>query len=433
MHDNVLILHDGGPDFMRTVRLAALYAEKVHVYSPIQQSTIDSINDWIGLLDIDESDLQQLPPDADLMRHFPGGVSDVKGFIEYMQEQSRNSADQLYLRQCIANQTELATLARESVVVSLFDETLPRIFRGSPELHTAMDDFKNSVMAMDKSLLPKFSIPKSFLAGSAESVPNVCSLFAIGFELFIEYADAVGMPTEKVDEIAKAIDDNEDLPNQFSAGLLFLLSTAYAVQNNCAGMTWDVEVQQFFDACSDAFSTDPPAHNPLIRRQKQIRHLLGATILEEEVPDVSTLPLDELLSIRSQRAPELMRFRATIDAIATNIDPNLSPQELQLAISNQIATAIKPALIELQQSVEEQRRKAWVQLGRPDESLVKGGVLFAISANAGMSLPLSAAVGAISVLAKKLYDFTIGVRHQEQTILRANPWSVLFHLKKRSK
>lgn len=138
------------------------------------------------------------------------------------------------------------------------------------------------------------------------------------------------------------------------------------------------------------------------------------------------MPIEAILEIRSKRSPELQLFRDSLSALAVDIDPTLSEEELRRALDTKLQAIVKPALNALKTSVRELQVARYRRLLNPEDALVK----FAVSSAAGLTVGVPLQLGAIGVLASKLYEFVIGHGASVKQAQIANPWSILFEIKK---
>lgn len=217
-----------------------------------------------------------------------------------------------------------------------------------------------------------------------------------------------------------------------SIGSYFLMSSYYAIQNGCVGMTWDGETQRVFESCCGVLTSGTSNGNRLRAKRELVKNRLGEVILKDQVPDVSNLPIEEVLEIRRKREAELKSFRDGLRQLAADIGPTLDDHELVLSLDTKLHKVVRPALNNLRASISELQIEAYRRLYSPDNSLVAGGVTFAISSLAGMPAGLPLNLGAVGVLVSKLYDFTIGKHLKKKKLLVSSPWSVFFHLNKRT-
>jgi hypothetical protein len=148
-----------------------------------------------------------------------------------------------------------------------------------------------------------------------------------------------------------------------------------------------------------------------------------------QVPDVSNLPIEEILDIRRRREPELKAFRDQLSALAAQIDPELAGAALAMEIDSKIQTDVKPALNDVRKSIRELQTAAYKKLINPVDHLSTTLITFGISSMAGVSTPTQYA--AVAALIAKLFDFTAGKAIDKKMAMSSNPWSVLFYMNER--
>jgi hypothetical protein len=422
MYDQVLILPDGGADFMRTVRLAALYAETVHVFSPTQESTIDELS-FLSRSPI-SSVIQEVLTDTSLAegRESQQVAEQVTTLFPSLAENTGEHAAVGFIRASVANRSELALLQSEKVVRSILEDFVIRLSNGEVELEGLIP----SLELFTKQEMPKAQVP-DFYARS-HSQPTICTLFELLWQVFIGTAAAAH--EKKPHEFFNLMKANEDASTKIAVLTFFGLSSYYAMNNGCAAMTWDPSTQKLFDEYLRALTTTAPAAERQLKTEF-VKNRLAQVILTDQVADVSALPIEEILEIRRKREPELKAFRNKLREIASEIDPTVTESELSIAIDKKVQSTVRPALDDLKASVEQSRLEAHRRLWSPNDALNKSLVPFAISTLSGASAAVEVTLSAAGVAVSKLYDFTIGKSLEKKKILAGSPWSVLFDLKNR--
>jgi hypothetical protein len=422
MYDQVVILPDGGIEFMRTVRLAALYADKVHVYAPTAKLTIEGLYDfqrhlkeadvlsgnWLGL---------EQSKDTTLNQNFK---------IRERVKRSRK-LDELsgFLRTSVANQSELEILSREEVVESVIENALrPLLTMNKDKAIGAVQEFRDFLESVQ---LNSIDAPDSFLNGSSIQ-SSFCGLIVVLAEVLFALSEESNFISEGE---ANEILAHWEAISGTAVGIVFLACNYYANKQGCAGITWNGQAQKLFDDCGAALVGNDFVDS-LVRKTEALKNRLGEAIIRDQVPDVSNLPVEEILEIRRKREPELSAFRNKLRELAANIDPDIADAKAAQAINAKIHTVVRPSLDDLKASVEQSRLEAYRRLLSPTDAINKAVVPFAISALSGLPLGSEISLSAAGLLAAKLYDFTVGQQIQNKKIMVASPWSILLDLKART-
>lgn len=279
VQENVLILPDGGKDFLRSVRIAALYANHVHVYSPTKQETIEAYAGFVtkGLMggSANLDDLIDALDDSSVaaMRQYPAGRRDLK---EQLEDYSNNHPTRGFLRHCVAYRSELELLQREGVLFSILDQLAPQPLAlwGSNEVQRWGDDLKSAIQGIDVSTMPSH-VPSTLRGEMAQSSPTICSLFQLGMEVL---SDHIEDNTPNGQAMRAAMSD-EDIANTYGVATYFLVTCFYAIRSGCAAVTTDTETAVFVEQCLKALHRTQPSTSNL--GSDLIRAQLGEMILQE--------------------------------------------------------------------------------------------------------------------------------------------------------
>ena len=424
MHDNVLILAESGPDFMRTVKLAALYADRVHVYCPTDADNLQSIATAAKQIHPSPERILKIMDEAAAKNDsIEADVVASPTFRQDLTEAIRELTGGLplthYLEACNGNRADLESFKREGIVVSIVDNAYPHLPKQGDPWPAFLIALQALAEGASKPQIEKLKAKARFLRDFTARGDSASALFD-SILTFIAY----GSPDKKEYAAAKRKLQIEGLRRSVAGGVYFLICSYYASQNQCVGVTSDSKTQECFEKFCDTLYAGRKDSNSYITRREQVRARIGRQVLEDQVPDVSRLPFDVILELRRKRKGELKFFRDSLSKLASEIDPDLQGAKLTAGVDHLIQTEIKPALNQLNASlrtVEDQRRR---KLLSPESDLVT----FAVSSLIGVQIGLPLYAGALAVAASKVVDYTYGSKTEKNAVLRSNPWSVLFYL-----
>jgi hypothetical protein len=435
MYQNVLVLPDGGRDYLRTVKLAALYADTVHVFSPVKLPTIEVFGELVT---------EALPQRQNLPRMVTFHIRELtainrkelsafrrrrahREMAEWLEDYLATHPARMFLRSCVGYHSDLAALEQEGVLFSIMEHVTPTALKGigrqaiqgwANELQAALESAKSNVNALPKN------VPKLLLPGTRSNEHTICSLVELAMEYAVdEMVEEDGSNKEVLDAF-----ENGAFSEYFAVGLFTILSAFYASKNSCATITWDRATQEFFDGCYKVLGPAIRPEDSQIAKRSAIRPQIAEAVLRDHVPDVSDMPIEAILEIRKKRAPELQWFRESLSALAVDIEDDLDGPKLAAAIDAKIQNTVKPALGAMRASIRDLQKARYRRLLSPQDAVVK----FAISSAAGVTVDKPLALGAIGVVVSKLYEFIVGsdaVKSPNMT----SPWSVLLDLQTTAK
>ena len=429
MLEKTLIIPDTGPDFLQAIRLASLYSDQVHVFTLTNRDLATQLQMILRLTELDIASAiinevlglkKQVEADRDVSR-----VTETMDSITPEDE---------YLQFCIDHSDDLTMLKEENILRSITDDVFSRFMkdRGASltsnlkEVTKILDTAKNTIQESD----PKKSLRqvKDMFAEFEEPPPCVSSLMELVFHLAIEFGHERGSISEDLGDLLS--NDDEVIP--LTAFAAYLLTASYiSICSNLTTMTWDRRYEGAMFRCHEVIRRGMPNINHELARRATISHQLGKLVLEEEVPNVSDLPFDEILDIRRRRGPELEAFRAGLRQLAADIDPTLSPKSMQLAVDEKIATVVKPAVRALKIGVSELQLDAYKRLF-PSAREIEAAVIPAVLSLSMNPVPESTAMlGTVAVAARKLYEFIFGQAVDKKKLLEASPWSILYRIQQK--
>jgi hypothetical protein len=245
---------------------------------------------------------------------------------------------------------------------------------------------------------------------------------------------AYGTLTDWVPEmIGKRLDEDELALLILAFTAYITMASHYALSNGLATVTWNVRLHEVVASCTDSILRGAPFTNELLLERQQVKNRLGEMILEEHVPDVADLPLEEVLEIRRKRKSEILAFRDGLRQLAADIEPSQDAKTLEAALDSKIQAVFKPALRDLKVATAELQADAYRRLFHPPKEVGTALIPVAISLSAGAPVETAATVGAASALVAKLYEFIVGTAIEKRKITNASPWSLVFHLQKKGR
>ncbi len=232
------------------------------------------------------------------------------------------------------------------------------------------------------------------------------------------------------DDARQDLHHNQDLLLQMSFEVYILLASYYALSNGLATVTWDRRFQELLAIGSDCILKGVPSVNELLLQRRNVKNRLGQLILEEHVPNVADLPLEEVLEIRRKRNSEVLAFRDGLQQLAAGIDCSQDAKALELALHTKIECVFKPALRDLRNATAELQMEAYKRLLDPTKEVGAALIPVVISLSASAPLDMTAGVGIAFTLLAKLYKF-VDTLFEKRKVMNASPWSLLFRLQKR--
>lgn len=438
MHDNVIILPDGGPAFMKTLKLASLYAEKVKVFSAVEDSSMSIMAEsYQSYIESHERKMIAIRKGIRGMQDKRRKKQMGKFLKKYLATQEGHEGLQEILKGVYTapveefiksngeNLNELKQLRDANILTSLIDDVFGQIAKNDPSVLMNLGEvMKGSSMGS----VHTDDLPSIYHHPGNGAPATICTLleFGIHFTLQVgrDYPEALqGMevPDISVDGIRRA-----------SILAYFMLAATYAINNDCVGVTWDAQSRQFFDRCTESLPIANSEVNRIIARREAIKNRLGDLVLTSTIPDVSELPIENILELRDRRAAELEWFRVSLRKLAAGISPELEGEELIRAMLNAIDVEVQPALHELQASLDVTDSSAMRKLFTVKPEHIAGLISFSISSALGLPLDASAGLAGAGIAASKLFGFTEKELTKKEK-LRSSPWSVLFHLQHATK
>jgi hypothetical protein len=208
--------------------------------------------------------------------------------------------------------------------------------------------------------------------------------------------------------------------------IFYLLLVVLLSETTGSGtLTWDSDVQHLL-AFVRAEQSLPPEQRRSMPIRRQAVAQLGNVVLENEIPMLDDLPLDEILAIREKYQPEVIAFQYGLRELAAQIDVTKTPLDMELQASDLAAARVVPAIRDLQNSMRGARLEALKKIGLSWESLAGATVPIVMSYAAGAPTDIK---GAVSVLGG-IFGPLIAGEIERKRLLHASQWSVLLRLKR---
>ncbi|PWT99843.1 MAG: hypothetical protein C5B51_26390 [Terriglobia bacterium] len=153
---------------------------------------------------------------------------------------------------------------------------------------------------------------------------------------------------------------------------------------------------------------------------------LGQAIVERYLPVVDDLPCAEILEIRRKSHPELEALRSGMAEMVAQLDFAVTPEIHRIQVQDLVAARIDPAVRDLQSKIYSARMDALKRIGQSWDSFAKMMVPFALSYAAGAPLNISAALSAIGPFLSGVIEY----QSEKRKLLHASQWAILLKLKK---
>jgi hypothetical protein len=383
-HAETLLFPDSGPEFVRALKTALLYSDRVHAATVCDLAMLKSAK---------EMATSGVIPNASAPLAMRSTLT--KRLAQYESFVSELGPDLMMLK----NEGALS-------IASSYDEARPLFqsaYEGASRFVTQHSD-SNEIARVMKTVAPFLS--RAF----SEIPPGMVDLMTATQGGVIQHPDFMQMISEDIDRTMIAV---------FGGYLLGLLVLAERGGLNFA--TW-------LPQCQDALWTQLSMNSTMapggLQRRRVISARLSQVVLEKHLPSGDDLTFESILQIRGKHKDELHAFRAAVDAAATQID--LDKPDVELQIHDIVAREIEPKLFALRAEVRNSRFNALSKLGRASKATVSAVVSAGLALYAGG--PIVATVAATLGLALPvLVDAAI----DERKALASSQWALLLRLGRR--
>jgi hypothetical protein len=393
---DVLVFPETGPEALLAIKTAALYAERIQVFSTC---------------DIDDPQL-------------------VKMFRAFLRRTERNpalltAAGRLlkYWESAKSSQSDLRLLAKEGLLLT--GETL--LAGGLVQKAFGGDEFA----AIMSEVAQQPQEVGSLLRFWASDPPCVLDLAALGVvlrEWELPPGVQVEMPT---DSALEQFEDGVGSPYwAIVIGLLhLLLANLVAAKGGVETLCWTEASQDALATVRDAYCRRSGSPKDPLQLRRSTRTRLVQGIFETELPMVADLPLQEILEIRSRRQHELQAFRVGVAELATEIDVSASPDEIRLQVADLVSARVSPAIRNLKLAISSARTDALKKIVQSWESVAKATVPYVLSRFAGAPLDVQAAIATLGALAAVAGPL-IAASLERKQLVSASQWSIVLRVGK---
>lgn len=430
MLDKTLIVPDSGPDFLKTLRMASLYSEEVHVFTLTNIESATKLKKLVSSWNISISKLLESNPG--LKKKFEANPS-LRGLIELKDDSNATDTPEYqFLQFSLDHADDLKLLSDNNILHSVTDAVFAKHL-GSDDLIKSFTEnatsFLGSVLPSTQKVGELSDASQCLLAKlSASTPPSLASLL----EFFIDIAIDIAYDRELLtDDFVERVDADRELISKTAFGAYLLAASYYSISEGISVITWNPEYAEALSQSHEMAWQGMPNENPDLAKLGAIGHRLGQLILEEEVPNVSGLPFEEILNIRRRRQPELEAFRVGLRQMAADIDPTQDRRSLELAINTKIARAVKPALRELNAAVSQLQLEAYKKLCPTAKEFEAAVIPAVLSLSLNPTSAAAATLGAAGLAAFKLYEFLLGTQFDKKKILASSPWSLIYRLQQK--
>ncbi len=155
---------------------------------------------------------------------------------------------------------------------------------------------------------------------------------------------------------------------------------------------------------------------------------LAQTVLERYLPRSDDLPFPEILELRHRYASELKAFQVGVRRLATEIELDQVPANLNLQIEDILFQHVDPAVHELDAALTGARWNILKNL-TGGASVTRAAIGVGIALFSGAPFDISAALGAGSAVVGAVVESEV----EKANRLRSSQWALLFHLTKYQK
>lgn len=378
----VLLFPDAGEPFMRSLRAAVLYSDEVRVLTVLDRTLAERICDALAGLD---------PNTPVLLRRLTG-----------------------YFRFVLSASSDLEKLTREGVlkpVVTHDEQSWEQIIHSRELAAAKLDVVKRS------------GVEEAAWQGVMAEVGGAFDTFAPCLADLDMMAFAMRYLEGDRTFDFKTIADQERLLK----AVFFRYLVQIAVMSERLGsptLSWSPQFQRALWAVRALFASINQEQDQQGLDRVFATADLARNVLERYLPSADDLPIEELLSLRLKRRDELNSLRIAVRQLATEVNVNASPQEIQLQVRDLAAKHVDPAIDEVRRAIAASRLDVLKKIGRSSASLAAATFSASIAVAAGAPLDAAAAVAAIGGILGVALEGEVERLH----LMRASQWSFLFRL-----
>ena len=163
----------------------------------------------------------------------------------------------------------------------------------------------------------------------------------------------------------------------------------------------------------------------LVERRNAINKRLMLRVFDRYLPTCENLPMHEILNLRRKRRAELEALHVALVSIATEINIQATEEEIELQVADLTARKVDPGVRDLEAVLQESKLEAIKKIGKSSDSAIGAGVSVVLNLLLGAGVDASAASallgGALVPLATEAVE--------RAKIRTKSPWSVLLRFR----
>lgn len=394
---DILLFPDTGPDFLRCLRTAALYAERVSVLTLLHFDFADRL-----CAECDESRQQELTSVFGLDSRC---MFFVNRFVEYFRFVKETKQD-------------LKMLNEEGILRSLITERQPIPIDSQFTLLFGLPWDEKATTRLGAAWFQELNQQRLF--DSAAKILQLCP--PSHFDL-----DALGSICSFGDEHPECQDLIATKPWLFLIPLtMFYLATlaVYAEDAGSGFLCWSKKLQEAVWTFRESLAASEAEFVEPLHRRKAAEAQLGHVVLERYIPSAENYSFEKILKLRSSRAPELEAFRVSIAELATQIDVESPSKSIELQINDLTRSKIDPAIRDLNSALYSSRMESLTKFSKSWKSAAPGVISAVLSFAVGAPLSVSAIVAAGGIVGIPILEGVI----ERKKLRRASQWSFLLRL-----
>jgi hypothetical protein len=401
LSSDVILFPDSGPEFLRTLKTAVLYADRVHTCRFELPISLEQLRELATKID-QGLQLQGVVPEL-----VSSQVRRSLAFLQFILETEEQIA--LLAATGILPRPRwpvvLEAVRKPSQSPSPFQYDMPTIFA------RLTDDRDKVTIALKRGLL-------EYPPGILDLLPMVLVLLHAQRIIGDEYVVGIAFFSEP--------------PGRLFVLAVVLASLSISAETFGSVLLSDSPVfQAAIWAARDLLNVCPTGD--AVADRKAITTRMGKVAVERNLPRADDLQLEQLLEIRTKYRPELEAFRSALAELATQIDPAQPLDKINLQIQDLVTTKVDPEIHTLRSALRIARINALKKMGPSLVSLAKRTVTATIAVAAGAPLDIVAAatlmssLGPIGSMATQVFEGEV----ERKKLRCASQWSVLLRLGKK--
>ncbi len=397
--DDILLFPDTGPDFMRSLRTAILYSQRVHGLTFIEPEK--------------EAELALLI--VERCRVVPNTDHVLSAAIKH--------ADSAV--QC---QPDISLLLNEGVLI------LPKGSDTTVRVAAFAKSESYRVFSHLNPLNPKVS-GTTGKASSAAKLLRTVSACTVTFPVSpFQMAIQLSIAQQRLDGL-EPFHHNEDgnptsdrMMGNHLAALSFLVGVALdAEHRGIAVASWAPDIMKAYWATRRLIDPDQEKAEQKLEGRSNVAARLSQEIVRRQLPSFEDIPFEEILEVRRKRKDELQAYRGALRELATQIDSTQDAAKLNLQIHDLVTKNVDPAVTKLRRALSASRTSLAARLLTTGQSIASGAVTTAMAHGIGAPLSTKLITGLIGGLGGALAAGPIA----REKLLHESQWSVLIRLDKK--